>query len=203
MTSSEKKREGRMLFLDLETSGLDPDKHVILELGVILVDQDLKPIHRMSHTFEAPPLPRMLDTVDMHRESGLLNDLADLSKTSSVAQVEHVLLDWLVGRHRIRARSLELAGFSIHFDRSFIHRHMPTFDGWLSHRMIDVSTIRGLYRRWRGEPREQASAHRALADCQEAIDELAFYRGALFDHGPARDGVAAGIAEAIAGAADV
>ena len=183
--SSETQREGRILFLDLETTGLDPHRHQILEVGAILVNADLGAYGGRNDRFHEllvpPPTVRMLDTIDMHRASGLLHDVS-VQPTVSSEIAEERLLDWLVNDHEIAARSLEIAGFSIHFDRSFIRLHMPRLHAWLSHRMIDVSTLRSLHRRWVGEPRQQKQAHRALADCEEAITELRTYRDLVWAH---------------------
>lgn len=186
MSEAQPRREDRILFLDLETTGLDPDNDRILEVGAVLVTTDLKHIAAVHKIFAAPRRVDMLDTIDMHSDSGLMDQIAreeEKERVADVREVEEELIDWLVGRHLIRSKTLEIAGFSIHFDRSFLRVHMPRLHGWLSHRMIDVSTIRSLHRRWIGEPRKQAQAHRALADCEEAIAELRSYR-ALFDGAP-------------------
>lgn len=184
--SDDTKREDRILFIDIETTGLDPDADQILEVGAILVSGSLRHEYgRLHFLIDPPPVVRMLDTIDMHRASGLYADLEGATCTAYAA--EESILEYLVQAEHIAARSLEIAGFSIHFDRSFLRVHMPRLHGWLSHRMIDVSTIRSLHRRWvGGEPRKQAQAHRAIADCEEAIAELRTYR-ALFEGTPPAD----------------
>lgn len=175
--------ETRILFLDVETSGLDPDKHVILELGAVLVDVNLVELGRRCWIFKSDDFDVLdtLETVDLHRASGLLDALDDDDVPGfSRAGVESALLRWLAYECAVPSGSLELAGFSIHFDRGFIRRHMPLFNRWLSHRMIDVSTLRTLHRRWRGELPKAHAAHRALADCEAAIADLASFRNALF-----------------------
>lgn len=139
-----------ILFLDLETSHLDPARAHILELGAILVDDDLLEVRRWEALLARPPVVHMLDTVDMHRASGLLALLEERPV----------------------------------FDRSMLREHMPTLHAWLSHRMIDVSTIRELMKRW--SPSVHAampaanSKHRAMADCEDAIGTLAAYRRELW-----------------------
>lgn len=182
-SGSTEKREDRILFLDLETTGLDPDHHQIIEVGAILMGAGLVHEYGRLHFLINPPRPtRMLDTIDMHRASGLYE--AVQGGTCTVYAAEESILEYLVQAERVATKTLEIAGFSIHFDRSFLRVHMPRLHGWLSHRMIDVSTIRSLHRRWIGEPRKQAQAHRAIADCEEAIAELRTYR-ALFEAAPA------------------
>lgn len=167
--------EGRILFLDLETTGLDPDRDQILEVGGILVDPDLQELGRLHYLIDPPRTTHMLETIGMHRSSGLIKAMYE-EGTGPIYTAEESILEYLAGEMRITTRSLEIAGFSIQFDRSFLRVHMPRLHGWLSHRMIDVSTLRALQRRWVGQPRKQNQAHRAIADCEEAIAELRTYR---------------------------
>lgn len=182
--------ETRILFFDLETTGLDPSRDRILEVGAILVGSKLEVIDRFqllvgdeivccpgahfaARARDGAPGGTVLD---MHARSGLLGEsMAQWPRLPSIPEVEEALLVWLRG-HMVSEREMELAGFSIHFDRSFVARSMPRLDAFLSHRMIDVSSLRALERRWMGPPPEQAKAHRALADCEEAIRELRRYR---------------------------
>lgn len=186
--------EGRILFLDLETSSLDPDEGRILEIGAILVTSDLVERSRWEALLPPPPIDGWVDTIDMHRRSGLLGDLmrtcslegwtdSPQDYDAAAAAAERSLLEWLVLDHEVPARRLELAGYSIHFDRSWLRSHLPRFASWLSHRMIDVSSIRQLDRRWRPveeEPSKGDARHRALADCEHALATLCRYRSELW-----------------------
>jgi len=184
-----------ILFLDLETSHLDPERGRILELGAILTDANLTELGRWASLFPRPPSVEMLSTVDMHRTSGLLAALEQVSRpapiddppvafySAALSEFERTLLRDLVDVHAVERLRLQLAGYSIHYDRSWLRGHMPTLDGWLSHRMIDVSTIRELTRRWRpaAEPTDRVQAkHRALADCEAARRALGRYRDMLW-----------------------
>lgn len=186
--------ETRILFLDLETSGLDPHADRVLELGAILVDGQLEEVARWRSLIGRPPIEQMVGTVDMHRASGLLAELEEIEDRDDyvalVAHAERSILNWLVLEQEIPARSLELAGYSIHFDRTFVRAQMPRLDSWLSHRMIDVSTLRQLDRRWREQPEGAGEAkvgavHRALPDCEHALKALRAYRHILWTAGAA------------------
>jgi oligoribonuclease len=124
---------------------------------------------------------------EMHTASGLLEAL-DAGVTLAEAEQE-VLAD--IRRHVPEARKAPLAGNSIATDRGFLTRDMPELDGWLHYRMIDVSSIKELARRW--YPRTYFAApakqggHRALADIRESIEELRYYRAALFVPPPGPD----------------
>jgi oligoribonuclease len=176
--------ETRLLFLDVETSHLDPLRGRVLELAAILTDADLLELGRWSWLFARPPLADMLDTVDMHRTSGLLSELVEGSGAMYSTQrdrAEHQLLTTLVERG-LAQRSLQLAGYSIAFDRAWLRVHMPTLDGWLSHRMIDVSTVRELSKRWAPTLAPDATqAHRSMRDCEAACAELHSYRSRLWE----------------------
>lgn len=182
----------RILFLDLETTGYDPSADRILEVGAILVDGDLQEVARWRTLIGRPTIEQLVDTVDMHRASGLLGELEEIPAREDyealVAHAERSLLGWLILEHEVPARSLEIAGYSIHFDRAFVRAQMPRLESWLSHRMIDVSTLRQLDRRWREQPDTAAArsevVHRAWPDCEHAIAALRLYRQVLWTAGP-------------------
>lgn len=181
--------ETRILFLDLETTGLDTARDSILEVGAILVDLDLTPLARFSslvgHNVCCPGhlfANRARDgapgglVLAMHAASHLLDEAAERWTTlPSLEEVESRLLMWLTNE-RVGRREMEVAGYSIHFDRKFIARQMPELEAFLSHRMIDVSSLRALHRRWVGPLPQTEKAHRAIADCEQAIEELRSYR---------------------------
>jgi len=176
--------EDRLVFLDLETTGLDVRRDSILEVGVIVTDADLNESDRWHWLVISGRHREKLERRDresggsvhaMHETSGLLADLDRGVGIGSLHEVERELCERL-GDLGAPPGSLQLAGYSVHFDRRFLDAHMPLAGRYLSHRIVDVSTIRSLYRRWVGEPPPQGKAHRALADCEEAIAELKFYR---------------------------
>jgi oligoribonuclease len=121
----------------------------------------------------------------MHTRSGLIEEVR--TSTTTMAQAEQMVLDYIT-THVTAAKTAPLCGNSIATDRGFIARDMPTLDEYLHYRMIDVSSIKELCRRWYpriyfGQP-DKGLAHRALADIHESIRELRYYRGTAFVPAP-------------------
>ncbi|RAV31486.1 oligoribonuclease [Corynebacterium heidelbergense] len=174
-------KNDRIVWADCEMTGLDPDRHVLVEIAVIVTDAQLKPLDEgidlVIHATEEE-LAQMDDVVvAMHGNSGLTEQIR--ASTLSLAEAERLVLEY-VQRFVPQARSAPLAGNSIATDRTFIARYMPRLDEFLHYRMIDVSSFKEVARRWfpavyNGQP-EKGLAHRALADIRESIGELEFYR---------------------------
>ena len=180
----------RLVWIDLEMTGLVPEKDVILEVAALVTDSDLQPIGEGIDLVVHQPaaaLEGMAEVVrNMHAHSGLTD--AVLTSTTSLADAEAAVLA-LVQEHAPDPRTVPLCGNSIATDRTFITAHMPTLDAHLHYRMVDVSSIKELCRRWYpkayyGAP-QKAGGHRALADIQESIEELRYYRQAIFIPPPA------------------
>lgn len=175
-------RDDLICWLDLETTGLDPVACRILEIGMILTDYDLNEVDYFHRVVACEPgrLERMEPTVQiMHRTSGLLNDVMD---GEALRDVHADAMDWLA--RFVPPKSTVSAGFTVGFDRSFLAVHMAQLHQYMSHRMIDVSTIKTLKRHWRpdlAEPPAGAKAHRSLADCREAMAYLKHMREAWLD----------------------
>lgn len=175
----------RLVWIDLEMTGLDPERDVVLEIAALVTDSQLQPVGEgIDIVIAQPPsaLEGMADVVrDMHARSGLTP--AVLASTVSLADAEEAVLS-LVKQHVPEPRTVPLCGNSIATDRTFLVRHMPALDAWLHYRMIDVSSIKELARRW--YPRayhkapSKAGGHRALADILESVEELRWYRSAIF-----------------------
>ncbi|HWM06712.1 MAG TPA: oligoribonuclease [Actinophytocola sp.] len=195
-----------LVWIDCEMTGLDLGKDALIEIAVLVTDSELNIIDDgvdvVIHAEDAV-LDDMPDVVrDMHASSGL-TEAVRKSKVS-LADAEKQVLDY-VRRHIPDARTAPLCGNSIATDRGFIARDMPALDAHLHYRMIDVSSIKELCRRW--YPRvyyaqpDKGLAHRALADIRESIRELIYYRGTAFvaAPGPSSDQAKA-VAEAILGA---
>jgi len=170
-------------------TGLDLSKDALVEIAVLVTDSDLNilddGVDIVIHADDSV-LDTMPDVVrDMHAHSGLTE--AVRQSTVTLADAEKQVLDYVRG-HIPEARTAPLCGNSIATDRGFLSRDMPTLDGHLHYRMIDVSSIKELCRRW--YPRiyyaqpEKGLAHRALADIKESIRELAYYRGTAFVAAP-------------------
>jgi oligoribonuclease len=178
--------EQPLVWIDLEMTGLDPDADVIVEIATIVTDGALE------HVEQGPDLvvaaaPEALDAMDdivrtMHTRSGLLDEIA--ASDLSVSAAEQQTLEF-VRRHVPRPAIAPLAGNSVHADRMFLRRYMPTLEAHLHYRNVDVSTLKELARRWRpqllDDAPDKADRHRALDDILESIAELRYYRAALFD----------------------
>lgn len=184
-TPNQISKQDRIVWADCEMTGLDPDRHVLVEIAVIVTDANLNPLDEgidlVIHASEEE-LAEMDDFVTkMHNSSGLTEQIREskISLQDAEAQVVEYLKKYVPV-----SGMAPLAGNSIATDRTFITRYIPDLDGFLHYRMIDVSSIKELARRWHpriynGQP-EKGMAHRALADIRESIRELAFYREALF-----------------------
>ena len=183
-------KDNRIVWIDLEMTGLEPQRHVIVEVAALVTDADLnildEGIDLVVHASDEE-LAKMDDFVtNMHETSGLTEHIK--ASTITVEEAEAAVLE-LVEKHCTGIRP-PLAGNSIATDRSFIRAYMPRLDERLHYRMIDVSTIKELARRW--HPRayfnqpDKGMAHRALQDIIESIRELDFYRRSVFrtDEGP-------------------
>jgi len=179
------------VWIDCEMTGLDLTRDALVEVAALVTDFELNVLGDGVDLVIRPPaeaLDTMPDVVrEMHTTSGLL---AALDSGVALAEAEQEVLAY-VRRHVPEARKAPLAGNSIATDRGFLTRDMPELDTWLHYRMIDVSSIKELARRW--YPRVYFAApakrggHRALADIQESIEELRYYRAALFVPPPGPD----------------
>ncbi|MEY8210141.1 oligoribonuclease [Corynebacterium sp. MNWGS58] len=178
-------KSNRLVWVDLEMTGLDPNRHVIVEVAALVTDAELNILgdgySAVVHASEEE-LAAMDDVVvRMHQASGLDKEIAE--STTTVAEAEQAVLD-LIAQHCEADWAVPLAGNSIATDRKFIQEYMPKLDQRLHYRMVDVSTIKELSRRW--FPRayyqqpDKGQAHRALADIVESIRELDYYRRAVF-----------------------
>ena len=198
-------KDNRIVWVDLEMTGLDPSRHVIVEVAALVTDAELNIIDEgvdlVVHATDAE-LAEMDDFVtQMHSDNGLLDDIK--ASTVSLDEAEDAVLG-LVEKHCDPAHPAPLAGNSIATDRTFIRAQMPRLDAALHYRMIDVSTVKELSRRWFpkayfNQP-QKGMAHRALADIVESIRELDYYRRSVFVPSPGPDTEAA--MEASAGATD-
>lgn len=184
-------KNDRLVWIDLEMTGLEPDRHVIVEVAAVVTDAELNILDEgldlVVHATEEQ-LGEMDDFVTaMHAKSGLDKEIRQSSTT--IEEAEDAVLE-LLQKHCDPNHPAPLAGNSIATDRTFIRAYMPRLDAALHYRMIDVSTIKELARRW--HPRayfnqpDKGMAHRALQDIIESIRELDFYRRSVFrtDNGP-------------------
>jgi oligoribonuclease len=195
-----------LVWIDCEMTGLDLGKDALVEIAALVTDSDLNilgdGVDLVIHADDAL-LDGMPDVVrEMHARSGLTDEVR--RSTVTVAEAESQVLDY-VRTHVPEPRTAPLCGNSIATDRGFIARDMPTLDNHLHYRMVDVSSIKELCRRW--YPRiyyaqpDKGLAHRALADIRESIRELIYYRGTAFvpPPGPSSEQAKA-VADAVLGA---
>ena len=194
----------RLVWIDCEMTGLELGHDALIEVAALVTDSDLNilgdGIDVVIHA-DDDLLDGMVDVVrQMHARSGLTELVRD-SKVS-LAEAEQKVLEYIT-EWVPEPKSAPLCGNSIATDRGFIARDMPALDAHLHYRMVDVSSIKELTRRWYprvyfGQP-AKGLAHRALADIKESIRELAYYRRTVFVPLPGPDvdeakAVAAGLA---------
>lgn len=179
-----------LVWMDLEMTGLDPARHVIVEIATIVTDDELNVVAEGPDLVVHQP-PEALTgmeqvVVDMHTSSGLLTAIA--ASTTSIEEAGAATLAF-IKEHVPEARTVPLCGNSIGTDRRFLALHLPEIEEHLHYRSVDVSTIKELTRRWypgaiEAVPRK-ATAHRALDDIKESIEELRWYREHVFKPAPA------------------
>lgn len=169
----------QFLWLDLETTGLDPHRCRILEWAVVLAaddrDGDMQPIEQYSsviHVETGAELPEMDDYVrKMHTENGLLAEC--FAGGATLAESEAFLVELVGGE---ATRGVVLAGGSVHFDLGFLRVHMPRFARCLSHRVFDVSTLKAAERTWGEDIGDTKGGHRALSDVLVSLSEARVLR---------------------------
>lgn len=181
----------RLVWIDCEMTGLSLEHDALVEVAALVTDYDLNVLGDGVDLVIKPPaaaLEQMNEVVTrMHTSSGLIEEL-DAGLT--IREAEEQVLAY-VREHVKEPRKAPLAGNTIGTDRTFLARDMPELEGWLHYRVIDVSSIKELARQW--YPRayfaapEKAGHHRALADITESIDELRYYRKAVFVPPPGPD----------------
>lgn len=171
------------MWLDCEMTGLDLDVDELVEIACVVTESDLTPVDA-GVTFVIKPgeaamanMPEVVTT--MHTESGLLPEIPG---GISVDEAQARVLEY-VKSHIPTARKAPLCGSSIYVDRGFLAKHMPELDAYLHYRVVDVSSLKEIVRRWYpkvyyGAP-EKTGNHRALGDTLDSIAELAYYRDAV------------------------
>jgi len=170
--------------MDLEMTGLEPERHVIVEIATVVTTDDLAIVAEGPDlVLGATPdqLAEMGDFVRaMHRTSGLLPEIE--ASTVTIRDAEVATLNFL--KAHVPAGTVPLAGNSIGTDRRFLQQYMPELERFFHYRNVDVSTIKELGGRWfpvaMSRRPDKATTHRALDDIRESIAELAFYREHLF-----------------------
>jgi oligoribonuclease len=176
--------------MDLEMTGLDPGRDVIVEIATIVTDDDLEIVAEGPDLVVHQPddvLARMDDFVrDMHTRSGLLDAIkaSTVSLDDAGQQTLAFIQEWVP-----EARTVPLCGNSIGTDRRFLAAYLPAIEDYLHYRSVDVSSVKELVRRWypevRAERPRKAGNHRALDDIRDSVAELRFYRERVFVPAPA------------------
>lgn len=177
------RRRTNLVWLDLETTGIDVESCVILEIATIVTDKDLE-ILAEGPSRVIRQTERVLRRAEewaakQHARSGLLDEVR--ASRVTLAQAEEETLEFLA-RYCVR-QQVPLCGNSICFDRRFLIEHMPDLNAFFSYRNVDVSSIKELVSRWYSDERileGKASRHRALDDVRESIEELCVYRRTVF-----------------------
>jgi oligoribonuclease len=177
------RKNDRLVWVDMEMSGLLPETDRILEIAMIVTDGDLNIVAEgpvlVVHQEDA-----VLDRMDAwnkgtHSKSGLIDKVK--ASTLTEADVEAACLAFL--RQHVKSSISPMCGNTIHQDRRFMNRYMPNLEAYFHYRNIDVSTIKELCKRWQPEIAKGFSkqqAHTALADIIESVEELRYYREKLF-----------------------
>jgi oligoribonuclease len=183
----------RIVWVDCEMTGLDLGSDALVEVACVVTDAELVELDGGVTVVIRPPDAPLHDMPDvvraMHTASGLLEEIP---AGTTLADAERLVLEY-VKMHVPEPRKAQLAGSSVYVDRGFLARDMPELDAWLHYRLIDVSSIKELVRRW--YPRSYFNSppktgnHRALADARESIAELRYYREAVMvpQPGPSTD----------------
>jgi oligoribonuclease len=174
-----------LAWLDLEMTGLDPARHVIVEIATLVTDDDLVVVAEgpdLVVSVTAEQLAEMDDYVkDMHTRSGLLAAIEASTLTREEAGAQTLAF---LKAHLPAPRSVPLAGNSIGTDRRFLAAQLPAIEDLLSYRSVDVSTLKELGRRWYPDALARApkkhQTHRAMDDIKESVAELRYYREHLF-----------------------
>lgn len=172
-----------LVWMDLEMTGLNPDRDTIIEIATIVTDAQLEVLAE-GPVFAIHQSDSVLASMDAwnsehHGASGLTARVQ--ASEFDLARAERLTLEFV--RQFTRERTSPLCGNSIWQDRRFLARYMPTLESYLHYRIIDVSSIKELARRWYPGPSsmpEKKKTHLALDDVRESIEELRFYRRTLF-----------------------
>jgi oligoribonuclease len=171
--------EMNLIWVDMEMSGLNPEQDRILEIAMIVTDMELTTL-ALAPVLVIHQPDQVLDAMDAwnkgtHGRSGLIDKVK--ASTTTEAQATEIMLDFV--KQYLPAGKSPMCGNTVHQDRRFMQRYMPELESFFHYRNIDVSTIKELCRRWNPSIMKgftKRGAHTALADIEESIDELRYYR---------------------------
>lgn len=172
-------RRSSLVWVDMEMTGLSPERDYIIEIAIIVTDSMLETIAQapVLALYQPESVLSGMDTWNqtIHKKTGLLERVR--ASTYREAEVEEMQLDFL--KKYVDENCSPMCGNTICQDRRFMVRHMPALEAFFHYRNLDVSTLKELMKRWRADLQKKmakASRHEALADIQESIEELRFYR---------------------------
>jgi oligoribonuclease len=180
--------------MDLEMTGLEPARHVIVEIATLVTDDDLNILAEgpdlVVHATEEQLAEMDPVVVEMHTKSGLLDEIRKSTMTLDDAGAQTLAF---IKQHVTHPRSIPLCGNSIGMDRRFLVAYLPEIEDFLHYRSVDVSTVKELARRWYPEDlaglTKGSSAHRAMDDIKESVNEMRYWRERVFrphEPGPSR-----------------
>lgn len=172
-------RDTRLIWIDLEMTGLDPQRERIIEMAIIITDANLNTLAESPVLVVNQP-DTILDAMDdwntkQHNGSGLVDRVK--ASTLTEAQAEAQMLEFL--QQHTDAGTSPMCGNSVHQDRRFLNRYMPALEDYFHYRNLDVSTLKELVRRWRPDLLKgltKKGSHLALDDIRDSIDEMRYYR---------------------------
>jgi oligoribonuclease len=173
-----------LVWMDLEMTGLDPTRDVIVEIATLVTDDDLAIVAEgpdlVLHATEDQLAAMVPVVAEMHAASGLTEAIR--ASTITLEEASRTTLAFLAAH--VPKGEVPLSGNTIGTDRRFLQEYLPDVEAWFHYRNVDVSTVKELIRRWRPEvltsAPEKLSAHRAMEDVKASVAELAHYRAALF-----------------------
>jgi oligoribonuclease len=182
-SSTPKKSKEHLVWMDCEMTGLDPTKHVLLEIATIITNYDLEIVAR-GPVLAIRQSQTRLAAMDAwckrtHGQSGLIDRVHE--EGVPLAEAEKQTLNFI--KRYCYAKTAPLCGNSIGQDKRFLVKYMPTLHEFLHYKVVDVSSIKLLASKWYGgkyEPPPKQELHRALADIEESIAELDYYRKTVF-----------------------
>jgi len=182
----------RIVWIDCEMTGLDFKNDLLVEIACVITNAQLEQVAEGLNIVIQAPAERLeaMDpfVLNMHTESGLL---PEIPSGVTLEAAEELLFDYITS-HIPEASKAPLAGSSVHVDRIFLQRDMPRVDSYLHYRIIDVSSVKELARRWYPKAYfaspPKTGNHRALGDILDSINELKYYREAVFVELPGPDG---------------
>ena len=167
-----------LIWIDLEMTGLDPDKEKIIEIATLITDSDLNVISEGPNLIISQP-KEILDEMDdwnqnQHSSTGLIDEVMKSDITEQVAEIETLeFVSKYVGE-----KASPMCGNTVSHDRRFLSKYMPRLEAYFNYRHIDVSSFKEVAVRWMNEAQtyEKKGSHRALGDIKESVEELRFYK---------------------------